>query len=50
MPNHQNHRSSVRKAESDGSTRLLPDPPRSHTHVQQVAGGLPVYLPGPDQC
>jgi hypothetical protein len=45
-----NDRHSVRDAQSDSSTRLLPNPPRRHTHVQQVAGGTPVDLPRPDQC
>jgi len=27
-----------------GSTHLLPDPPRSHTHLQQVAGCLQVDI------
>jgi hypothetical protein len=34
----------------DSSTRLPPNPPQSHTHVQQVAGGIPVDLPRPDRC
>jgi hypothetical protein len=34
----------------DASTLLGPNPPRSHTHVQQVAGGIPVDLPRSDRC
>lgn len=35
---------------TDGSTGLLPNPPRSHTHLQQVAGCLQVDHGGGPGC
>ena len=34
----------------DGSTRLLPNSPRSHTNLQQVAGCLRVDIGGGPGC
>ncbi|MGH9052671.1 MAG: hypothetical protein ACRDWX_06630 [Acidimicrobiia bacterium] len=31
-------------------SRLLPNPPQRHTHVQQVAGCIQVDALRPDQC
>jgi len=50
MPNDRHDHLANGDDEIDGCSRLLPDRPRSHTHVQQVAGGIPVDLPRPDRC
>lgn len=40
----------IGEPEVDRSTVHRTNPPRSHTHVQQVAIGIPVHLRGLDQC
>lgn len=44
MPSHQDHRPNIRKTEIDGSTRLLPNPPRGHTQLQHSCGGLCIHV------
>ena len=50
MPDHAPAQVANKNDEGHVVTGLLPNSPRSHTHVQQVAIGIPVDLPGPDQC
>ncbi len=37
MPNHRHVDLAIPDDEIDSFSRLLPNPPQSHTHVQQVA-------------
>ncbi len=49
MPNHRHVDLAIRDAEIDSFTRLLPNPPQSHTHVQHSCArylGKPSGGPG----
>ena len=50
MPNDRNDQLAIPDEDIDSSTRLLPNPPQSHTHVQQVAGRIRVDVPGLLEC
>ncbi len=50
MPRHPIEPSADLEEIRDSSTRLLPNPPRSHTHLQQVAGCLQVDIGGGPGC
>jgi len=50
MPIDHRHPPANREYRIDASTLLGPNPPQSHTHVQQVARGLLVDRSGVSSC
>jgi hypothetical protein len=50
MPNNHDHQTSIREEELHRFSRLASNPPRSHTHVQQVAGCIHVDVRGASGC
>ena len=42
MPNHRHHQLPIPADDTESFRSLSPDPSQSHTHMQQVAGRIPV--------
>ena len=47
---HRRHQESAVEATASPVTRLAPNPPQHHTHLQQVAGCLQVDMGGGPGC
>lgn len=47
---HHHHQATAAETPASPVTRLKSDPPQHHTHVQQVARGLPASRLGGSEC